>query len=356
MSWLNIKKYFNTVLLCLVYGSFAYIFWPFKQAIIFAGLFSFALNPLLTKLKRRFHLSDFKAITILVLFLIGILFLPLSFIFIRVASTLGKIDASKITELPIFDKLQYVATTVLAHATDLAQKVGFDLGQIDIQSMTGDLGKSALALGTAIITNIPSFLFQFSVFIAMLYYFLLNQKRLKQNFIEKEFLGKKQVQRLIQLFENVCNTVLVSTVLIALLQATVVAFACFLVGYNDFLIIFMIGFFMAFVPMVGSAPLTLSLIAYSLLSAKYPAAVVLIVAGAIVGILDNVIKTYIFSSKEDSVSPLISLLSIIGALSMFGIMGLFLGPIITELAVQIGKIISEEDSVDETHIKDEKNK
>lgn len=338
------RKYVHFAILTVVYGLFAVLFWPFNQAIILAVLFAFALNPLLNRLKRKYKLSDFKSISILVFCLVAILILPLSYVFIRGANMLGKVNAEKITELPIIEKFQYLAHTVSEKLNSIAGAVGVDLSQIDVQSMTGNAGKSVLAVGTMIIANIPAFIFQFLVFIAMLYYLLMNQKRLKKSIMDQDFLSDRQVQKLIALMEDVCNTVLISTILIACLQAAIIALASFLVGYSDFLIIFMIGFFLAFVPVIGASPLTIILVAYSFLNGNYGAAVVLLIAGTIAGTVDNLIKSYIFSSKKDSVSPLISLLAIIGALSLFGILGLFLGPIVPELAVQIGQILSDKNA------------
>lgn len=312
---MNMKKYVNVTLLFLVYGAFAYIFWPFKQACIFALLFAFALNPLLVKLRslKKIKLSEFKAITILIGGLFGVLFLPLIVILIKLASLISKINSDQISDSPILQKTQHFFVTIFDLINNYALKYGFDLAtQIDIKAYAAAIGKSALAVATDALSNVPSAILQFVVFIALLYYFLLNQSRLKQSLIKMDFLSDAQVSRLAQLFEKVCNLVLVSSVVIALLQATIVSLACLVVGFDGVLIIFMIAFFMAFIPVVGSGPLTISLIIYSLINASYGSAIVLIIAAIVAGVLDNVIKSIIFSSSEDSVSPLIALLVKIG--------------------------------------------
>lgn len=160
--------------------------------------------------------------------------------------------------------------------------------------------------------------------------------------IKSEILSENKIHRLIELFEKICHMVLVSTVLIAFLQATIVAVGSLIVGYEGILIIFAIAFFLSFTPVLGSAPITLALIGYALVNGNYGHAVILVIVAILAGTLDNVIKTYVFSAADDSVHPLIALLAIIGSLAMFGPLGLFLGPVIAELAVQIGEIVEQE--------------
>lgn len=339
------KKYVNNGLLFLVYGAFAYILWPFAQVIIFGLLFAMALNPLYKKLLKlkKVKLSGTQAITVLVAGLFGILILPLSIAIVKVANLVSKMDADQIADSPMVQKAQHSITAVIDTLTGYAQNFGFDLAtQIDLKTYAAEFGKTSLAFATAIVTNIPEALFQFAVFIALLYYFLLNQDRLKNSLIKAELLPESKIRRLIELFEKICHMVLVSTVLIAFLQATIVALGSLIVGYEGILIIFAIAFFLSFTPVLGSAPITLALIGYALVNGNYGHAVILVIVAILAGTLDNVIKTYVFSAAEDSVHPLIALLAIIGSLAMFGPLGLFLGPVIAELAVQIGGIIEEE--------------
>ncbi|MBC7459030.1 MAG: AI-2E family transporter, partial [Bdellovibrionaceae bacterium] len=308
-------------------------------------LFAFALNPLLVKLRqfKKVKLSDVQAITVLVIGLFGVLILPLSIAVVKLANLISKMNTNQIAESLLVQKVQHFATTLIESVNGYAHDLGFDLStQIDIKTHVAELGKGVLAFATAIVTNIPEALLQFALFIALLYYILLNQDRLKKSFIKTEILSEIQVHRLIKLFEKICYLVLVSTVLIAFLQATVVALGCLIVGYEGILIIFAIAFFLSFTPVLGSAPITISLIGYALLNGNYGHAVILVIVAILAATLDNVIKTYAFSAEEDSVSPLIALLAIIGSLAMFGPLGLFLGPVIAELAVQIGGIVEVE--------------
>ncbi len=339
---MNLKKYVNPALLILVYASFAYILWPFAQVLLFALLFSFALNPLLIKMRhfKKIKLSDPISITIMVAGLFGVLLLPLTIIIVKISSLMSKMNTEEIGDLPLVQKAQQFATSVAESVKDFALNFGVDVStQINVKTYAAKIGQAAVAFTTAFIANIPDGLLQFAIFIALIYYFLLNQKRLKSILIKTDLLSELQINHLAQLFEKVCNMVLFSSVLIAVIQATIVAIGALIVGYDGIWIIFTIAFFLSFTPVLGSAPLTISLIGYALINGNYGHTVILMIMGLLVGIIDNGIRTYIFSSEKESVSPLIALLAIIGSIVMFGPLGLFLGPVISELAMQIGKII-----------------
>ena len=339
------KKYVDLALLFIVYGAFVYILWPFAQIIVFAALFAFALNPLLEKMHdfKKVKFSDVQSVTILMSSLFILLFLPLGLIIGKVANLLSKMNVEQIANEPIVQKVQDFLTSIIRSLNVLAQNFGFDLSsQFDVKAHTAEIGKVALNFATTIVTNAPEALLQFAFFVALVYYFLLNQPRLKASFLRTNLLSETQVNRLNQLLQKVCNTVLIFTVLIAFVQATGVALGALIVGYDYIMIIFIIAFFLSFTPVLGSAPITLALIAYALINGNYGHAIILSIIAFLVGMLDNVIKTYVLSSEKESVSPLIALLTIIGSLTMFGPLGLFLGPVIAELAVKVGKIVDED--------------
>jgi predicted PurR-regulated permease PerM len=78
----------------------------------------------------------------------------------------------------------------------------------------------------------------------------------------------------------------------------------------------------------------------------------LLVVAVVAGSVDNIIKPLIVSSgSEESLNPVISLLAIIGAVIVYGIPGLLLGPILTELTLKIVPILfSEEEKESEESV------
>lgn len=345
MGELTTKKagqVFRIVLIVSIYGLFALLFWPFAKSILFAVLFAFALNPVLQKFKAKQNkITNEKWLVLtLVNSIVGLFFIPLLLIIISTVSTIKNLKQSGFQNAAFFQNMQSTLERVTSYLQQFSQDYGYNLTeQLDVTSKATMIGEKLFGFLTSMVTQLPWFLFQFLVFCVVLYFLLLNREFFKNWLLDLKVLTSTQVQKLSGLFEETCYLVLVSSVLVSIAQASLVSIACLIAGYNDFLIIFMISFFMSFIPVVGSAPVSLSLIVYSLFQQQYAAAIVLIVAASIASVVDNIIRAVILSKKEDSAHPIISLLSLIGAMSLFGFLGLFLGPIVTELAFKISKII-----------------
>jgi predicted PurR-regulated permease PerM len=131
-----------------------------------------------------------------------------------------------------------------------------------------------------------------------------------------------------------------STLVVACVQSAVIVLGASIAGFGNLMVIFIITFFMSFLPVVGTVPVAVALAAYSLLQGEVGDGIIMLVALGIAGSIDNVIRAYIMTAEEESMHPLVSLLTLIGALAIFGIPGLFLGPIIAELAFAIGGIMN----------------
>lgn len=341
---------FRLALVAVIYGAFALLFWPFAKAILFAGLFAFALNPVLQKLKTKQNkITNEKWLVLtLVNSIVGLFFIPLLLVIISTVGTIKDVRATGIANMPFFQSMEITLGRITNYLQEFSAQYGFNLTeQLDIKSKAMVVGEKLFGFLTTMVTQLPWFLFQFLVFCIMLYFLLLNRDYFKTWLLDLKILTHQQVVKLSGLFESTCYLVLVSSVLVSVVQALIISIACLVAGYNDFLVIFMISFFMAFVPVVGSAPLSISLIAYSFFQGHVGAGIVLVVAASIASVSDNIIRTFILSHKEDSTHPIVSLLSLIGAMSLFGFLGLFLGPIVTELAFKISKIIGNNKDGDE---------
>ena len=338
----TLGKIFRIVLVAVIYGVFALLFWPFAQAILFAVLFAFALNPVLQKLKTRQNkITNEKWLVLtLVNSIVLLFFIPLLMVVISTVGTIKNVRITGLHNMPFFQSMETTLGRVTSYLQEFSVQYGFDLTeQLDIKSKAVIIGEKLFSFLTTIVTQLPWFLFQFLVFCIMLYFLLLNRDYFKTWLLDLKILSQHQVQKLSGLFEGTCYLVLVSSVLVSVVQALIISIACLFAGYTDFLVIFMLSFFMSFVPVVGSAPLSISLIAYSFFQGHAGAGVILLIAASIAAVSDNIIRTLILSQKEDSTHPIVSLLSLIGAMTMFGFLGLFLGPIVTELAFKISKII-----------------
>lgn len=333
---------FKYLISTIVYISFALLFWPFKTAILLAGLFAMAMTPLLNRWKKKLKKENvlvFLMVTGLLLMVIA----PLTLIITKGILNIAQLQQDSISQLPIYKTIESVVTTVWNFINENASRFNFDLSEFDIQSLLPRMLQIILPFLTTLVTQFPAFLLQLFIFISCLYLFLLKRVQFHTWFNERKLISENSLQRLVKLLQKVCYTVVFSTIVVSSVQALIITIAASISGYDGLLMIFILTFFMAFIPVVGSVPVSLTLAIYSFLQGDVAHGVVMLVALGIAGGIDNVIRAYILSAEEEALHPMVSLITLIGALAMFGISGLFLGPIIAELAFSIGKIMKRDD-------------
>ncbi|MFN3696723.1 MAG: AI-2E family transporter [Pseudobdellovibrio sp.] len=336
---MNIKfLYVKYAIQFFVYFSFVALFWPFKKSILFASLFALALSPFISKFESRIRNEKILILGILS-GLLGIFFLPLSILVIKGLINFSHINQSGLTELPIYKNSETAVLNIFNSINSYAQQFGFNLSeQFNVQDLIGKITSVVVPILTDAISQLPGFFLQFLVFLTCLYFLMLRRKNIFSWVNELNIIPEKSLIGMIQFLQKVCYTIVVSTVVIASIQALIISLAALMAGYNDFLILFMLAFFMSFVPVIGSAPISISLALYNFMQSQIFSGIVLLIAALAASIIDNVIKTFVLSQAEDAAHPLISLLALIGAMAMFGISGLFLGPILSQLAFSVHKM------------------
>jgi predicted PurR-regulated permease PerM len=99
-------------------------------------------------------------------------------------------------------------------------------------------------------------------------------------------------------------------------------------------VVFVVTFFLSFIPVIGAAPVAVFLGILALIKQDYEIFGGFMVVALVAGTIDNVIRPILVGNKE-RVHPIIVLLSLLGAIAIFGIPGLFLGPVIATVTTEL---------------------
>lgn len=332
---------FKYLILSVVYVSFAFLFWPFKTALLLAALFAMAMTPLLNRWLNKID-REKLLIFFMVTGLILIIIVPLTLIVTKGILNISQLQQDAIAQSPLYKNVEATVGKLWGFANDISSRFHLDLNEsFDVQSLLPKVLQFVLPWLTALVTKFPEFLLQLFVFVTSLYFFLAKRREFLSWFQERKVLSQESLSRLITLLQKVCYTVVFSTIIVASVQAAIITAAASSSGFGSLMIIFILTFFMAFVPVVGSVPVSGALALFCFLQGDTKHGIIMLVALGFAGGIDNVIRAYILSAEEE-IHPLVSLITLIGALAVFGISGLFLGPIIAELAFSIGNIMKGE--------------
>jgi predicted PurR-regulated permease PerM len=124
------------------------------------------------------------------------------------------------------------------------------------------------------------------------------------------------------------RAVVLATFLAAFAQGLATALALQVVGMGHFFIFLIAAAISALVPLAGTWMVWGPCAAWLAFQGHWTAAIGLALFGiVVVGLLDNVIRTYVLNS-DAQLHPLLAFVSVLGALQVMGLWGIFFGPII----------------------------
>ncbi|MEK6553655.1 MAG: AI-2E family transporter, partial [Bdellovibrionota bacterium] len=303
----------------LIFGLFALLFLPFFAPILIAALFAFALEPVFSGFAKKPSRRKLPAI----FFLIGFFVLtagPIVLVFLRFSAKMRELAKSGLDSTPIYKGLEKIYIWGMDQWATWSDKLGItpDTNGADHDNMVSSAASMILAQLGKIASGTPEFLIGLFVFTLALYYYLTESKKIKHAIWSLDLLPTGEMQRITHELQKGSYITLVTSAVTGAIQATFVAVAGLIFGFHEFLIIFVVTFFVSFIPVIGAAPVSVLLALISLVHEDYTAAIGLAIAAGIAGSIDNIVRPYLATSDEEDISLLVSLLAIIGAVILFG--------------------------------------
>jgi predicted PurR-regulated permease PerM len=134
--------------------------------------------------------------------------------------------------------------------------------------------------------------------------------------------------RSFDIFQSSSRDSLVADFIVGALQASVITLGARFFGYNESVLIFSLVFVLSFIPFIGSAPVGYAISLLILLSDGTGHAIIMALVATFAGLIDNVVRPYLVSGGKNDIHPILSFAAILGAIGIFGIKGIFLGPVI----------------------------
>lgn len=326
----------------------------FLMAIFLAGLFSALARPVCRRLENAFHGHRHMASVATLLLMTIVVLLPLmALVGVVVAQA---IDVSQsvtpwikqtieqpdrisafLQHLPFYDELVPYREIIL-------EKAGKVVGAIS-KWIVG--GLSQATLGTA------NFLFMSFVFLYTMYFFQMDGNKLIRKILYYLPLNSDDENLMLEKFTSVTRATIKGTMLIGVLQGGLAGGAFAVVGIDNAVFWGTVMAVLSIIPSVGSAlvwiPASIILIAQGSVAGGIG---LLVFCGVVVGSLDNVLRP-ILVGKDTRMHELMIFFGTLGGIMMFGIAGIFIGPLIASLFVTIWELygLAFSDYLPEVHYK-----
>ncbi|MCS7280447.1 MAG: AI-2E family transporter [Desulfobacterota bacterium] len=312
---------------------------PFISPIAWAIVFSIVFYPFyafLNKYLRWRSLSSFLTVIIILLMILG----PIAYFSYSVAREIDEIlKAIKGERMEFVDKI--VADPRFQKGIEKAmEKLSIDrerFTEILIHTLS-DAVKSLLKKLRVTVESIPSFFMDFLLMLISIYFFLKDGPYFIERVSNYLPFAPEQKSILFRQIRDIIVTTIYGGVVVALLQSLAGGFIFHLLDVPRASLLGFAIFFASFVPIVGTFGVwgpTVFFLLYQGLLAK---AIILFAFGfGVISMIDNVVRPLIVREKVKM--PLILVFfSILGGISLFGLLGIIMGPLIVALFVSVLEI------------------
>jgi len=335
----NVNRSVLVLMIIGVSALFLSMIQPFLMAIFLAGLFSALARPVYRRLNILFKGHRHLASLTTLLLMIVIVLIPMLFMIglvVGQAIDVGQAvvpwirqnleQPDKLTQymqqLPFFEYLEPYRGLIL-------EKAGQLVGSIS-NWVVGVLSRATL--------DTAYFLFMTFVFLYTMYLLQMDGDKLIKKILYYLPLNSEDESLMLDKFTSVTRATLKGSLVIGVLQGGLAGAAFAVAGIDNAVFWGAVMALLSLIPSIGSALVW------------FPAAVLLIMQGStvgglglmafcglVVGSLDNVLRP-ILVGKDTKMHELMIFFGTLGGIMMFGIVGIFIGPLIASLFITIWEL------------------
>jgi predicted PurR-regulated permease PerM len=346
------RLFFARVGVLLLIAGLLYLVWrilaPVWQPLLWAVLLGSVLAPATARLAQRLGGKQRLAASIVTVLAILLFLLPVAIIAGAVAaqsaqllnrlklntSTLDRIQALDFSHVPwlqgpldwIGENTGITLQQIQASAVNLVKNL--------LETMVSSSGSVVLgALGTLV---------SFMLMLFVLFFVLRDGPGIASRFVRLLPIEERRRERLWQHLVEVTRAVFMGVGLTALAQGTLLGIGFAFVGLPSPLVFGVLGVLFALIPLVGTIILWGPAALYLASQGEVGhAAFLALWGGVVVSLVDNFLRPMLISGRTE-VPTLAVFIGVMGGLSAFGFIGLFLGPIVLGLVVALLRFESED--------------
>ena len=221
-----------------------------------------------------------------------------------------------------------------------------DLSNFDARGELVDRLKGVSAVlvsrGWKIVGGLGSFILNSAITLFTLFFLFREGRALRRRVAAVLPLHSEQVERLFTGIENTILGTVYGGLIVAAVQGALVAIALWVLGVDSPLFWGVVSAFFALIPLVGTAVVWIPAAIYLVASGSWVKGLILVAWGAlVVGTVDNILRPILIQGRVQ-MHPLLIFFAVFGGVSVFGFLGLFIGPVILALTITTLGMLREE--------------
>jgi predicted PurR-regulated permease PerM len=189
--------------------------------------------------------------------------------------------------------------------------------------------------------SIPILIMYFLISLFITYYIFINNKKMLRALNEYIPLTMRKQNEILRNVQKNIKVLFKGYFLTGLIQTLIAMFFYIIFGAPNILIITFLTLFVSIMPYVGSPIVWGPVGIYMILSGNTVGGYGLLIAGTlIISLVDNFLRPYLMSDEE-TISPPLVFLGLVGGLFAFGIAGIIIGPIIISITAIVLRYLKE---------------
>ena len=306
---------------------------PFLGVLAWAIVLVIVFYPLHKKIASRIGRRSLSALVSCVLVVL-VFVLPLTMLVVAVIQELTKVVPNLPTNL---SELLSRQPAILGSLSQWLQaRLGIDiLGLQDfVIQQFRNLSERLLGASFSLVGNIVTSIVKAFFVIFTMYYLFRDADKIVDKLPDALPLSREQSKALIFRTQQVVSASVYGVVTIAALQGLLAGLAYWILGIPSPVLWAVLTAFVCMIPIAGSFLVWVPLAIYLIVTGHWTRAVLLIVWGALViSTIDNLLRPKLVGNQT-KLHELFIFFSVLGGISVFGLLGIVLGPVV--LAITLG--------------------
>ena len=335
----SVNKLVLLLLVLIISAVFLIMIHQFLMPIFMAGLISALVSPAHRWLTKKLNGKENLASIITILGIVFLVLGPLSILIsVVVAQAIGvgqsatpfvqalinepTVMSKYLEMIPYYEQIIVYRDVIMERAGEVVGNVSSIL--INSLSSVTKLTMNAIIGSVVMLYTMFYFLTMGDILLKKILYFL----PLKDN----------DEQRLLGRFTSVARATMKGTLIIGIMQGSICGFAFYFAGINGSVFWGTVMAVTSIIPAFGTAIVWVPAVIILAIIGNFSSVLILLIGcGAIAGNLDNIVRPRLVG-KDTEMHDLYILFSTLGGISMFGILGIIIGPIIAALFITIWEI------------------
>jgi predicted PurR-regulated permease PerM len=319
---------------------------PFRAPIFLALMIAIIVHPLHVRIQQHIRGKNAAALisTLLVILVVMILATALSLVVFKEIRGLSDLLNKKSAEQGGWNP--YVTHLVDRFLGWAGQYV--DVSTLDVRGALvrrlDQISHSLISWGAQAVSDIVSFFTAAVVAFFTLFFLLRDGRSVLAHAADVLPLKAGQFERL---FTRVSDSIVANVygcLAVGAAQGTTLSLGFWALGVPSPVVWGLVTGLCSLIPIVGSTAVWgPAAIVFFTAGHPWKGVILLIWGAAVVGQIDNVVRPYVISGRA-KMHPLLVFLALLGGVKVFGVLGLFIGPVVVSLTLVVFEMLHEEDA------------